>query len=288
MLNDYDSLSDTNPFWFISSELLTAVYRAEIKAIAQLLSRYPDLPKGLDAPNPPIRQRAICFELLAHRSIIEVIDETIVERYEKPLTFNAEESRAVSMSANLVTSDAPAWVLEMNEVAGRLPTRIYAALPEMLQNHVLYVIDPEKREAVFRLAAETFGTLAQVQSLIARVLDEQLQRLRERWPVTTLQADSESALDQSKGLSAEQRIVRRKPTRTRDRQRVARDQVICEIDDASQTMTEFLKSMDERKVRPQPTWPWPGSWARAYQDPRLRKLIHQDKSRAIQRTQRKK
>src|ERR1700693_470859 len=169
MLNDYDNLSDTNPFWFISSELLTAVYRAEIKAMAQLLSRYPDLPKGLDAPNPPIRQRAICFELPAHRSIIEVIDETIAECYEKPLTFNAEESRAVSMSANLVTSDAPAWVLEMNEVAGRLPTRIYAALPEMLQNHVLYVIDPEKKEAVFRLAAETFGTLAQVQSLIARV-----------------------------------------------------------------------------------------------------------------------
>jgi hypothetical protein len=158
----------------------------------------------------------------------------------------------------------------------------------MLQNRVLYVIDPEKKEAVFRLAVETFGTLAQVQSLIARVFDQQLQRLRERWRVTTLQVDSKSELYQSNGLSAARRIVRRKPTRTRDRQRVARDQVICEIDDASQTMKEFIRSMDERKVMPQPTWPWPGSWARAYKDARLRKLIHQDKSRAIQRARRKK
>jgi hypothetical protein len=288
MPENYDSLIDTNPFWFVSSEVLTGVYRAEINVIAQLFSNYPALRKFLDTPQATIQQRTTCFELLVHRRIIEVVDETIAALYEKPLTFNEDESRAVSKSANLVTSDAPAWVLEMNAVADWLPTRIHAALPEGLRDHVLCVIDPKKREAAFRLAEETLGTLEQVQSLIARVFDEQLQRLSERWSVTTLQADSESELDQSKGLSAEQRFVRRKPTRTRDRQRVARDQVICEIDDASQTMTEFIRSMDERKVRPQPTWTWPGSWARAYQDPRLRKLIHQDKSRAIQRALRNK
>jgi hypothetical protein len=185
MPENYDSLIDTNPFWFVSSEVLTGVYRAEINVIAQLFSNYPALRKFLDTPQATIQQRTTCFELLVHRRIIEVVDETIAALYEKPLTFNEDESRAVSKSANLVTSDAPAWVLEMNAVADWLPTRIHAALPEGLRDHVLCVIDPKKREAAFRLAEETLGTLEQVQSLIARVFDEQLQRLSERWSVTT-------------------------------------------------------------------------------------------------------
>jgi|HubBroStandDraft_2_1064218.scaffolds.fasta_scaffold30927_2 hypothetical protein len=288
MPENYDSLIDTNPFWFVSSEVLTGVYRAEINVIAQLFSNYPALRKFLDTPQATIQQRTTCFELLVHRRIIEVVDETIAALYEKPLTFNEDESRAVSKSANLVTSDAPAWVLEMNAVADWLPTRIHAALPEGLRDHVLCVIDPKKREAAFRLAEETLGTLEQVQSLIARVFDEQLQRLSERWSVTTSPVHSESHFDRSNRRPAAQRIVRRKLNRTRDKLRIARDRLINEIDDTSQTMREFIRLMDERNVKPQPTWQWPGSWSRAYQDPHLRKLIHQDKSRAISRALRNK
>jgi hypothetical protein len=288
MPEDYDSLIDTDPFHFVSSELLTEVYRAELNAIAQLFSNYPALRKFLDTPQATIQQRTTCFGLLVHRRIIEVVDETIAARYEKLLTFNEDELRTVRNSANLVTSDAPAWVLEMNEVVNWLPARMHASLPEELRDHVLYVIDPEKREAAFRLARETLGTLEQVQSLIARVFDEQLQRLSERWSVTTSPVASESHLDRSNRLPAAHHIFRRKSVRTRDKLRIARDRLIREIDDTSQTMAEFLRSMDERKVKPQPTWEWPGSWARAYQDPHLRKLIHQDKSRAISRARRNK
>jgi hypothetical protein len=288
MPENYDSLVDTNPFWFVSSEVLTRVFRAEINVIAQLFSAYPALRKFLDTPQATIQQRTISFKLLVHRRIIEVIDDTIAARYEKNLTFNEYESHAVSESANLVTSDAPAWVLEMNEVAAWFPTRLHAALPEGLRDHVLCAIDPKKRAAAFLLAEETFGTIEQVQSLIARVFDEQLQRLSERWPVTTSPVHSESHFDRSNRRPAAQRIVRRKLNRTSDKLRIVRDRLIYEIDDISQTMTEFLRLMDARKVKPQPTWEWPGSWARAYQDPHLRKLIHQDKSRAISRARRNK
>jgi hypothetical protein len=288
MPENYDNLIDTNPFWFVSSELLTEVFHAEINVIGQLFSNYPDLRKFLDSPQATTQQRTTCFELLVRRRIIEVIDETIAARYETPLTFNEYESHAVSESTNLVSSDAPAWVLEMNEVAAWFPTRIHAALPEGLRDHVLCAIDPKKREAAFRLAQATLGTLEQVQSLITRVFDEQLQRLSERWPVTTSSARSESPLNQSNRRPAAQHIVRRKPNRTRDKLRVARDHLIYEIDETSQTMAEFIRAMDERKVKPQPTWQWPGSWARAYQDLHLRKLIHQDKSRAISRARRNK
>lgn len=184
MIEDYDSSVDTNPFWFVSSELLAEVFRTEIKAIAQLFSTYPGLRKFLDSPEATIPQRTTCFELLVHRRIIETIDETLVARYEKPLIFTEEESRAVSMSTSLVTSDAPAWVLEMNEVANWLPTRIHTTLPETLRNEVLCAIDPAKKEAACRLAAETLGTIEQIQALIARVSDQQLQRLKERWSAT--------------------------------------------------------------------------------------------------------
>jgi hypothetical protein len=286
MIEDYANLSDTNPFWLVSSELLGDVFRAELKAIARLFSNYPDLQKFLDAPQATIPQRTTCFELLVHRRIIEIISETLAARYENPLTFNEEETWALSRSANLVRSDAPAWVLEMNEVAEWLPARIHAAQPELLRDHVLYAIDPAKKEAAFRMVAETLGTVDQIQSLIARVSEEQLQRLTGRWSAALPLVHSEGRPHESDGLPAARRALKRKPTRTRDKQRAVRDRLIAEIDDAAETTTEFLQLMDERKVKPQPTWSgWPGSWKQAYKDPVLRRLIHQDKSRALSRAQ---
>lgn len=262
------------PFWFVGAELLTDVLRAEIKAIVQLFGKYPDLPKLFDTPETTIPQRAVCFELLAHRKIVETVNETRLGRYEDSPAFSDEESNALRRSQNLVRSDGPAWVLEMNEVAEWLPVRIHSALPEPLREEGFYRGDPARDEAV-RSAANTLSTVEQIQALAARVFDEQLQRLRQRWSVPI--------------AAVEIHLRKKKIRRTSDKLRLRRDQLIAEIDDVSPTNTEFIRLMDERHVRPQPTWSgWPGSWKEAYRVPRLRRLIHQDKSRALSRARRHK
>lgn len=261
------------PFWFVSSELLADVLRAEIEAIAQLFSKYPDLRQLFDAAQTTIPQRTTCFELLAHREIVEIIDETLVGRYENPLTLNEEESNALDRSHNLVRSDAPAWVLEMNEVAEWLPDSINSVLPEPLRERGFYRDDPGREEAV-RSAAKTLSTVKQIQSLTDGVIEQQLQRLKTRWA-----ANSASLI----GVQS-QRLKKRKRSSKRDKQQADRDALIAEIADTTNTQAEFLQKMDERKVSPQLTWrPWLG-WRLTYQKyPRFQKLIQQDKSRAIKR-----
>jgi hypothetical protein len=77
---------------------------------------------------------------------------------------------------------------------------------------------------------------------------------------------------------------KQKGQRKHDKQRMIRDKLIAEIDEVAETIPEFLRLMDQRKVKPQPTWDdWPGSWVQAYLKTRLRALIHKDKSRALSR-----
>lgn len=188
MLDDYEDLFAPRPFWFARSQLLAEVFRAEIQAIAQLFSKYPDLRKLFDAPHTTIPQRVIVFELLTHRKVIEIVDETLVGRYENPFAFNEEEKSALENSHNLVRSDAPAWVLEMNEFAEWLPARINRALPELLRERGFNRDDPAQIEAI-RSAAKTLDTVEQIRSLTARVFDEQLKRLKERWSASIGQAE---------------------------------------------------------------------------------------------------
>ncbi len=171
------------PFWFVSAELLADVLRAEI---VQLFGKYPDLPKLFDTPETTIPQRTVCFELLAHRKIVETVDETFLGRYQDSPALGDEDSNALRRTQNLVRSDGPAWVLEMNEVVEWLPVRIHSALPEPLRAEG-YRNDPARDEAV-RSAANTLSTVEQIQALTARVFDEQLQRLRKRWSATLAQA----------------------------------------------------------------------------------------------------
>lgn len=175
------------PFWFVSPELLADVLRAEIKAIVQLFAKHPDLCKLFEVPETTIPQRTVCFELLAHRKIVETVDEAFLGRYQDPPALDDEESNALRRTQNLVTSDATAWVLEMNEVAEWLPVRIHSALPEPLREEGFYRNDPA-RDAAVRSAANTLSTVEQIQALTARVFDEQLQRLRKRWSATLAQA----------------------------------------------------------------------------------------------------
>jgi hypothetical protein len=275
MFDDYDPLS------FASTELLTNVFRAEIGAMRQLLAKHTDLLNLFDAPEATVPQRAACFALLAHRKLIEMIYDNFAARYEDSPSFSDAESDTLNRTHGLVAPDAPTWVQEMHQVVERLPAHIYTSLPESLRMGGFNPDNAEQMQAI-QSAKKTLSTVEQIQTLTEWVLDQQLQRLERRWTAARPVANLATEI-----IVQGQTPTKRKGRRTRDRQRMSRDKVIAEIDDVSPTVVEFLKVMDERKVRPQPTWSgWPGSWSKAYMDPRLRKLIHQDKSRALARVQR--
>lgn len=273
MIEDYEDLFVPRPFWFVKAELLRNLCYAEIDAVGQLFAKFPDLRKLFDAPEPTIPQRKACFELLAHRKIIDIIYETIDQQYEQSPVLSDEQSRTLTHSQNLVSRDAPAWVLETNEVAELLPSRIHRALPESLHEESFYRRDPAKDEAA-RLAANTLSTVEQIQFLTNGVIEQQVRRLETRWA-----ANATSVI----GFQL-QRSKKRKRLSKRDKQQTDRDALIAEIADTTNTQAEFLQKMDERKVPPLLTWrPWLG-WRLTYQKfPHFQKLIQQDKSRAIKR-----
>jgi hypothetical protein len=273
--------ADEDPFWFVSSELLTRVWHAEFNVLTQLLEKHPDFRNLLDAPEATVPERAACFALLAHRKLVEMIDEKFVARYEESPSLDDVESSTLKHTYDLVSADAPSWVLELNQVVERLPAHIFNSLPKPLRMGGYNPDNPEQMQAI-QSAKEPFSNVEQIQTLTGQVLDQQLRRLEGRWsaarPVTNVIREISVRDPESK---------KKKARRTRDKLRIARDKVIAEIDDIAPTPVEFVKLMDERKVQPQPTWSgWPGSWSQAYKDPRLRKLIHQDKSRALERVRR--
>jgi hypothetical protein len=279
-----EPLSSDNPFWFANEELLTNLLRDEIHLVTELFAKYPGLPEFFDLPEASVQQRAACFALLAHRRLMGEIYETFAGRYEQSPSLGDEEKDVLRRTQNLFAGDAPAWVLEINEVAELLPSRIYDALPEPLRSGGFgFDSNNSTQVETIRAAAKTLISVEQIQALTGRVVDEQLQRLEGRW----------SAARPVANLGREIIVQGRGPTkrtggRTRDRQRMSRDKLIAEIDDVSPTINEFLKVMDERRVQPQPTWSgWPGSWSQAYKDPRLRELIHKDKSRALVRVRKR-
>ena len=259
-----------HPFWFVSTELLADIWRCEIKTIIQLFSQHSDLCQLFDTPDATIPQRTICFELLAHRKVIEMIGETVSGRYEDLPPLSDEESGALRKSQHLAISDAPGWIREGSETAEWLPVHINRALPELLREQGFNRNDQAIDELI-RSAVKATSTLENIQDLIQGVFDQQLGRLKKRWSAETV-------------IVKVQEANKRKRSRRLDAQRINRDKLIAEIAEVSKTQTEFLQIMDERRVQPQPTWKeWPGSWTRAYKNPRLCKLIQQDKSRAVLR-----
>jgi hypothetical protein len=92
------------------------------------------------------------------------------------------ESNTLRYTYNLVAADAPAWVLEMNEVVELLPYRIYEALPEPLQKGGFEANNSARVES-----AKALSSVEQIQALIAGVLDHQLRRLGRRWSAATVQ-----------------------------------------------------------------------------------------------------
>jgi hypothetical protein len=271
-MGDILHLPPPEPFWFANLELLEELFRFELSLMNRLLTQHPELRSLLDTSIATVSDRKICFTVLAHRKALEMINEMFADRYENP-SLTGEESKVVSATNSLVTSDAPDWILEMDRVVERLPNHLFGALPQVLRTGRF-----NENEAAQMEAIRSLSTIEQLQTLIETVLDQQLGRLEERWSATSSLLPSQP-----------QRVNTKKSRRRRDKQRAERDKLIAEIADVAKTPTEFLRSMDERKVQPQPTWnEWPGSWGQAYQNPRLRTLIHQDKSRAISRARRHK
>ena len=280
MFTHDDYLPSPTPFWFASEQLLTDVLCAEIEAVNKLLDRYPNLPDIFDAPNATGPQRNVCFELLARRELMDVVYEMFAGRHEQSPSLGDSESKALSGTQNLLAGDAPAWAREVKEVVQLLPYRVNGALPKSLRKGRYDANDPAQAEAI-----ESLSTVEQIQRFTKVVLDQQLLRLERRWSaeivrapeivVQTLVAPSDTPPVKPK---------KRKTKRRRDRQRVFRDKLIAELDDIAQTPEEFIRLMDEHKIQPQPTWKgWGGTWVQAYKDPRLRALIHKDKSRALAR-----
>jgi hypothetical protein len=282
-VNDVIHTPDPRPFWFIGTELATELWHSEIGKINLLIEQHPEIRNLFDAPQATDSERKFCFALLAHRKVLEIIEELFAGRYEQFPNFGEEQSKAINSTQGLVTSDAPDWTLEMNRVVDALPYHLFNALPEPLRRGGFNSEDTAQMSAI-RLAAETLGTVEQIRKLIAAVLDQQLKRLVRRWPTTLAVAPSDSRPYRLHSLPSTHRVSKRKSTRTADKRRIARDQVIAQIDDASESIADFIQKMDDRHVKPQPTWNgWPGSWTKAYKNPRLRALIHKDKSRAILR-----
>ena len=167
-------------------------------------------------------------------------------------------------------------MLEINKAARLLPSHIFDALPEPLHRGGFTASDGVEIEDI-RSAASKLSNLQEIQALSRKVLDQQLERLERRWAAARPVANpSQESIVRGPGPS------KRKGQRTHDKQRALRDKAIAGIDDAAETMPEFLKLMDERKVKPQPTWSeWPGSWREAYKNPRLRELIHTEINPAL-------
>ena len=270
-MGDTLHLPPPDPLWFVKSELLEGLLRAELSLMNRLLAHHPGLVSLLDAPVATVSERKTCFIVLAHGKVLEMVCEMFDARYEQP-SLGDEESKALSATSNLVTIDAPEWVLEMDRVVQTLPFHLFGALPQALRVGCFKENDAEQIAAL-----GTLNTVEQLQTLIENAFDQQLQRLEKRWSATTVVQVATRPSNKPKFRC------------TRNKQRIIRDRMIAEIDSISPTITEFLQLMDERKVTPQPTWSrWPGSWKEAYTNPRLRALIHKDKSRALTRASRHK
>jgi hypothetical protein len=275
-MNDILNIPDPQSFWFISSELLMEVLRAEIRVVAHFLAEHPELPDWFDDPEIEIEHRKICFAVTARCSVMLNISDTIAARHEPSEALTNEESDTFWRATNLVASDAPAWTLEMNQIVERMPWHLSNALPATLRQQRFDEDSIEQASAI-----RAFSTVGQIQTFIRTVFDQQWKRLEGRWKQTmAAPLPTPTPLPTSR--------VKRKVRRTRDKLRMARDRMIAEIDELSPTVIEFLQLMDEREVKPQPTWIWPGSWKKAYKDSSLRALIHKDKSRAISRFKKQK
>ena len=168
------------PFWFVESDLLADLLCAEISRVNTIRDQHGNLDVFFESPDASKSQRKIFFLVLAHGKVLDIISELFASRYEPGPQLSKEDTRILHWVSGLVASDAPDWVLETNRVADRLPEHLKDALPEPLRAESYTTDDPVRMRAI-EAAVKTLNTLENLQSLIARVVDQQFDRLSQRW-----------------------------------------------------------------------------------------------------------
>jgi len=185
LMNDLPYAAYPRPFWFVSLELSAELLRAEIAKVGRLIGQHPDLRTIFDIPEATASQRALGFALLAHRGVIELINETFFSIYLEPPVLSPEQSEAIRQTDNLIPEDGPAWALEVKVAAELLPSRLFDALPANLQLRWFNRDDPTHMSS-FESAGITSGTVENLQAFIERVITQQLERLAKRWATVTI------------------------------------------------------------------------------------------------------
>lgn len=281
---------DPRPFWFTSPELLAELYRSEVNIVARLHTENPEWPKLFDSPEATLPQRSTGFALLAHRELMRIIDETFVGRYEQSPSLGEIETNVLQRTRNLVAPDAPAWVLEMNQVVESLPFRILKALPEPLQSEGWYTNDSEKEDEAKRSAAMTLSTVEQIQRLTKHVIDQQWERLAARWPVT-VPVVNQPRPDQHPRTTRETLggQTRRFNKRKGWEQKLKLYNAIQNILDRNPSLEgiEFCAELDKRHAPPLYDWvktrEWREgfTWKEAWKDRKLRRKIRRVRQEAM-------
>jgi len=241
-----------------------------------------------------------CFTLLAHRRLIEEIEEKFLGMQQQPPVLAEEEKNVVPLMQNLFADDAPAWVLEADQVAELLPARIYEQLPEPLRRGLgFYANDPVQTELIASAARE-LSNVEKIRSLSEMVIDQQLKRLEGRWsaakPVTNVvreiivqEPESNKAQPSGAGSVTLGGQTRRTINREGWEQRLKLYRAIQNVltRDSSLQGIEFCAQLDTRHAPPLYDWVKAGqwreglTWKEAWNDPRLRKKIRRVRQEAM-------
>lgn len=192
-------MSDS-PFWFASEELLTELLRDEIHLLKQLFAKHLKLREYFDFPEATVSQRSACFFALAHRNLMGAIYEVFAGRWQQSPSQGDDEKNVLMWTQNLFAGDAPPWVLEMNEVAELLPSRIYDALPEPLRRGVGFGVSNSPEAETISAAARELSDVQEIQALCRKVIDQQLPRLKRRWSAAISAKKSSHYLKGKAGL----------------------------------------------------------------------------------------
>lgn len=226
----------THPFWFLPDELLESLWRAEVNTLARLLENTPDPRKLFDTPDLPIAKRRACFNLLAHRWLLDELDEAANRRYQD-ISSTDQEIQIIRKTNYLFQDDAPSWVQEMNAVVKNLPHRMIEAMPEALQTEGCDPDDANRIHAI-RAATITLNTVATLQHLAETVFKQQLLRLEKRWPSKRI--NKRKGWEQRENLyRAIREIMSRNP---------------------SPEGIEFCAELDRRHAKPLADWIESGEW----------------------------
>jgi len=237
--------------------------------VKKLIERHPDLLGLFDGPEATVSQRKLCFALLAHREVLEIINQLFADRYERLSAISDEELKVTNLTADLISSDAPEWALEMRRVGNRLAGHLRDALPPPLEAEGYNSNNPAQLEAI-RIAANTLDTVEKLQTWIEKVLNRQLQRLEPRWKAIRMQA---RVPNKRKGWEQKQKL------------HVAIQKVLS-AKPSLQGM-EFCAELEKRHPLPLLDWTERGEWRKgltwkeAWGIPSLRRKIRRVRQEAM-------